>query len=201
MDEIKIYRDIEFVNPVMIAGWPGMGTVALGVVDYLQKKLKASKFAEIKGDPMTTLDSVSVDNGLAYMPPHPQNAFYYVRNPELIIFKGEAQLPGREGIELLKKVIDLAVRFRVSRIFTGAAFPFPVSCKEVPHVYGAVNNKSLLEVLSSFGTSAMEGGHISGLNGLLLSFAEKKRIEAICLLATMPQYAICLLYTSDAADE
>lgn len=192
MEDIKIYRNIGFTNPVMIAGWPGMGSVALGAVDYLQKKLKAYKFAEIKVDPMSTLDSIVVDNGIASMPAAPQNVFYYTRDPELIIFKGEAQLPAPGGIELLKKVVDLAVRFRVSRIYTGAAFPFPVSHKEVPHIYGAVNNKLLLEVISSFGTSPMEGGHISGLNGLLLGFAQKAGIDAICLLATMPQYAISL---------
>jgi hypothetical protein len=38
----------------------------------------------------------------------------------------------------------------------------------------------------------MESGHIAGLNGLLLGFAEKKGMEAACLLATMPQYAISL---------
>jgi uncharacterized protein len=192
MEEIRFYRNIGFVSPVMIAGWPGMGSVALGVVDYLQKKLRASKFAEIKVDPMTTLDSVVVDNGIASLPPNPQNTFYYTRNPELIIFKGEAQLPGHEGIELLKKVVDLAVKFRASSIYTGAAFPFPISYKETPHVYGAVNNKALLEILSSFGVTPMESGHISGLNGLLLGFAGKKGIDAACLLSTMPQYAISL---------
>jgi proteasome assembly chaperone (PAC2) family protein len=38
----------------------------------------------------------------------------------------------------------------------------------------------------------MEGGHISGLNGLTLGFAKKRGIDAVCLLATMPQYAISL---------
>ncbi|MDD5681575.1 MAG: PAC2 family protein [Candidatus Omnitrophica bacterium] len=192
MDEIKIYKNIDFVKPVMIGGWPGMGSVALGVVDYLQKKLRAFRFAEIKVDPMATLDSVVVENGIASLPPNPQNVFYYTRNPELIIFKGEAQLTGAAGIELLNKVINLASRFNVSRIYTGAAFPFPISYKESPHVYGAVNNKTLLDVISSFGISHMESGHISGLNGLLMGFAEKRGIEALCLLATMPQYAISL---------
>ena len=192
MDEIKIYKNIDFVRPAMIGGWPGMGSVALGVVDYLQKKLRASRFAEIKVDPLATLDSVIVENGITSLPPNPQNVFYYTRNPELIIFKGEAQVTGAAGIELLNKVIDLASRFKVSRIYTGAAFPFPISYKESPHVYGAVNNKALLDVISSFGISPMESGHISGLNGLLLGFAGKKGIEALCLLATMPQYAISL---------
>ena len=38
----------------------------------------------------------------------------------------------------------------------------------------------------------MEGGQISGLNGLLLGYAEQRGIEACCLLATMPHYAVNL---------
>lgn len=192
MDDIRLYKNVDLVKPVMIAGWPGMGSVALGVVDYLQKKLKAVKFAEIAVDPLTTLDSVVVEDGLASLPPNTQNVFYYVRDPELIIFKGEAQLPGRDGIELLKKVLDLAMKLKVSRVYTGAAFPFPISYKEVPQIYGAVNEKHLIDGITSFGAHPMDGGHISGLNGLLLGFAKKKGLEAICLLATMPQYAISL---------
>ena len=38
----------------------------------------------------------------------------------------------------------------------------------------------------------MEAGHISGLNGLVLGLAKERNINAFCLLATMPQYAISL---------
>ena len=38
----------------------------------------------------------------------------------------------------------------------------------------------------------MEDGHIAGSNGLLIGLAGEKAIEAVCLLATMPQYAISL---------
>ena len=192
MDKIKYSKDIGLINPVMIAGWPGMGSVALGVVDYLQRKLTAVKFAEIEIDPLAIIDSVAVEDGLAAIAPTPKNCFYYTKNPDLIIFKGEAQLPGPEGIFLLEEVLELASRFKVNRIYTGAAFPIPVSHKDMPQVYFAVNNKGLKGPLARFGILPMESGHISGLNGLLLGFAEKKNIDAACLLATMPQYAISL---------
>jgi len=192
MEEIKIYKEIELLSPAMIAGWPGMGNVAIGVVDYLQRKLGAIKFAELMIDPMTVLDSVIVEDGLAALPPAPQNVFYYTKNPDLIIFEGEAQLPGQIGINLLNKVLELALRFKVSRIYTGAAFPLPISYKEQPQIYGAANKKQLVNGLVKLGIRSMEGGHISGLNGLLVGFAEEKNIEAVCLLATMPQYAISL---------
>jgi hypothetical protein len=38
----------------------------------------------------------------------------------------------------------------------------------------------------------MDGGHISGLNGLMLGYAGERGIGSVCLLATMPQYAIGL---------
>lgn len=192
MDEIKIYKNIELVNPVMVAGWPGMGSVALGVVDYLRKTLKAVKFAQIKIDPMTALDAVMVENGLAALPPAPQNIFYYTKDPDLIIFEGEAQIHGRDGIALLDKVLDVASRFKVKMIYTGAAFPLPVSYKEPPEVYGAVSERSLIDFIVKAGINTMESGQISGLNGLMLGFAKEKNIKAACLLATMPQYAISL---------
>ncbi|MFA4982378.1 MAG: PAC2 family protein [Candidatus Omnitrophota bacterium] len=192
MEEIKIYKNIDFTAPIMISGWPGMGNVALGVVEYLHKKLGAVKFAEITVDPMAILDSVVVDKGMAAFPPVPQNTFYYIKNPEMIIFVGEAQLPGRSGIGLLNKMLDFAAGLKVKTIFTGAAFPMPVSYKELPRVYAAVNRKPLGDSVRRCGVSLMDDGHISGMNGLLLGFAKQKNIDAVCLLATMPQYAIGL---------
>lgn len=192
MDGVKITKEIELENPVMIAGWPGMGSVALGVVDYLRRKLAATKFAEIALDPASTIDSVVVDKGLAKVPPVPKNLFYYTKKPDLIICEGEAQLSGAAGIEHLKRVVALADRYRVKAIYTGAAFPMPVSYKDDPAVFGAANKKTMLAAMVKNGVRPMEGGHISGLNGLILGIAQDAGIDAACLLATMPQYAVSL---------
>lgn len=192
MEEIKIYKKIDAAAPIMIAGWPGMGSVALGVVDYLRKSLKATRFAEIEADPISTLDAVEIEDGVAHFPKPPRNTFYHARKENLIIFEGEMQLQGQAGISLLNKVLDLAQDIKTARIYTGAAFPFPISHKEPSEVYGAVNKEPLRDLIKKQGLKLMEGGHISGLNGLMLGFAEKRNIEAVCLLATMPQYAISL---------
>ena len=192
MEEIKIYKRIDVAAPVMIAGWPGMGSVALGVVDYLRKQLKAVRFAEIEVDPIAVLDAVEIEDGIARFPKPPRNTFYYARKEGLVIFEGEMQLQGQGGISLLNKVLDVAQDLKTTRIYTGAAFPFPISHKEPSEVYGAVNKDLLRDVIKKQGLKLMEGGHISGLNGLMLGFSEKRNMEAICLLATMPQYAISL---------
>lgn len=191
-NNIKFYRNIDVVNPIMISAWPGMGNVALGTADYIRRKLKAVRFAEIKTDPLASLDAVDVRGGLARLPKTPLSTFYYSKNPDMIIFEGEVQLPGRSGIELLNKVLGVASDFKVSRIFTAAAFPMPISYRDVSEVYGVANKELLRDYLRDLGVKVMDGGHISGLNGLMLGFAAKKGIDAVCLLATMPQYAISL---------
>ncbi len=192
MKDLNIYKKIDLVNPACIIGWPGMGNVALGAVDYLVKKLKAEKFAEIGIDRFSALDHVAVKNGMAVLPPPPQNIFYYTRDPGMIIFVGESQLPGPAGIILLNKVLSVLSDLKVSRIYTCAAFPLPVSHKEKPQVFVSVNKRSLLGPMKRLGLTLMDGGHISGLNGLALGFAGERNIDAVCLLATMPHYAIGL---------
>lgn len=189
---IRYYRKIDLINPIMIAAWPGMGNVALGTADYIRRKLKAVRFAEIKTDPFAALDSVDIRRGLSKIPKTPLSTFYYTKNPDIIIFEGEVQPAGRSGIELLNKVLGVAADHKVSRIFTGAAFPMPISHKEPSEIYGVANKESLRDYLKDSGIRLMEGGHISGLNGLMLGFAAKKGIDAVCFLATMPQYAISL---------
>ena len=191
-ENIRYYKNIDVVNPVMIAAWPGMGNVALGTADYIRRKLKAVRFAEIKNDPLAALDAIEVKGGLSKFPKTPLSTFYYTKDPDMILFEGEVQPAGRSGIDLLNKVLGVAANLKVSRIFTGAAFPMPISHKDASEIYGAANKESLRDYLKDSGISLMEAGHISGLNGLMLGFAAKKGIDAICLLATMPHYAISL---------
>lgn len=192
MNGLKIIKKMEISKPSVIAGWPGMGSVALGAVDYLRRNMDAERFAEITLDPAFTVDSVAVEQGIAKFPPTPKNVFYYVRSAGLVICEGEAQLSGQSGIKLLNGVLDLVSGMKPSAIYTGAAFPMPVSYRDEPEIYGAANSGHILDGFHKFGVKPMDGGHISGLNGLVLGFAAERGIEAACLLATMPQYAVSL---------
>jgi proteasome assembly chaperone (PAC2) family protein len=192
MAEIKIFKKINAIRPVMIAGWPGMGSVALGVVDYLKRALDATRFAEIKLDRFTALEGIVVEDGLAKMPEPPKNSFYYAKDHNIVIFEGEAQLHGHEALDLLNKTLDVASELKVPRIYTGAAFPVPVGHKDAADIYAVANSEFLKDTIAKSGMRLLEGGHISGLNGLLLGFARERNVEAICLLATIPQYAISI---------
>ncbi|MFQ6091121.1 MAG: PAC2 family protein [bacterium] len=190
MSDIRVYRHIEVKEPVMIAGWPGMGNVALGAVNYLRRRLETVLFAEIEPSQFFTPDGIIIEDGLAKLPQLPRTLFYCSHKPSVIIFESDAQLSGPDGLHLMNLVLDFAQEFKVWRIYTGAAFPMPMSHKERPLVYGVANQKGLRDWLMKYRVKIMESGQISGLNGLLLSYAERRGIEAACLLATMPNYAI-----------
>ncbi len=189
---LKIFRSIkhELISPVLLAGWPGMGSVGAGAISYLRRKLKAKPFAELDMSEYFTPESVVVEEGLAKLPEIPSNAFYYIPDPSLIIFESEAQIGGAGGIVLMKQVLDLAEELGVKTIYTGAAFAMPISQKEPVKVYGVANKHSLKDLFIPHDVEILDQGQISGLNGLLLGFAGLRDIEAACFLATMPQYAV-----------
>lgn len=177
----------------MLAAWPGMGNVALGSIDYLRRQLGGTPFAELDVAALFTPDRIGVTKGLAELPAPPKNLFYYCKEPEpegLIVFESEAQLPGAEGIAVVAKILDLAQKLGVNRIYTGAAFPAPIHHREPPEVFGVGNTPHLRSLLRRYGLKLMEGGEISGLNGLVLGYARQRGIEAVCILATIPVYAV-----------
>jgi len=188
--EIKIYKRIGIKNPDMLAGWPGIGNVALLSIDYLRTKLQAVPFAEIDISGFAMPESIIVEEGIAKLPPVSKNLFYYQKDLNLIIFESDTQLRDIAGLDLMLMILDFAQEMKVQRIYTGAAFPMPISHKDNPIVFGVGNTASIRDYVYHHGIKIMEGGQILGLNGLLLGYAAEKEIEAACLLATIPQYAV-----------
>jgi hypothetical protein len=190
LPNITIYKRINIKAPDMLAGWPGMGNVALGMVDYLRRSLQAVPIAEVDTTEFSTPDAIIVEDGIASLPSLPKNIFYYQKELNLVIFESEAQLRDKAGMNLMMSILDFAQELQVQRIYTGAAFPMPISYKEASMVFGVGNDKSIRDYIYRHGIKIMEGGQISGLNGLLLGYAAEREIESACLLATIPQYAI-----------
>ncbi len=186
-----IHRRIDIREPVMLVAWPGMGNVALGSIDYIRRQLRAIRFAEIDISAYFIPDRVIVEEGLVRFPRPPSHTFYYTKNPDLIIFEGEEQVGGKAGVKLIDTILGLAQELRVNRLYAGAAFPMPIYHTDPSLVYGVTTSPYLRDVLlRDYGVRIMDNGQISGLNGLILSYAQKRGIEACCLLATIPIYAV-----------
>jgi len=192
---MKLFESIEFATaPTVLAAWPGMGNVGLITVDYLRRKLDAKVFAEIDMSPFFIPDSIVVKDGIAQFPEIPTSVFYAHHNPDVIIFESNAQITGREGIMIIKTLLDVLGQFSIPRIYTFAAFAQPMSHSTESIVLGTCNSTGVLATLRDHGVIPMPDGYIAGLNGLLLGVAAARQIEAACLLGTIPSYASNLNY-------
>ncbi len=110
------------------------------------------------------------------------------------IFESNAQITGKEGILIIKKILDVISQYPVKRIFTFAAFAQTMSYQDETQVLVTCNIPQLLNELEGRGLAPMPDGFIAGLNGLLLGVAASRQIESACFLGTIPGYAINLNY-------
>jgi uncharacterized protein len=192
---MKMFEKISFpAPPIMIAAWPGMGNVGIIATDYLRRKLDAKIFAEIDMSPYFIPDSIIVKDGIAQLPEIPSSIFHYSLNPSVIIFESNAQIGGRDGISIIKTILDVAKEFKVSRIYTAAALVHPMTYQTPSQVLVACGSPGHLELLMKNGVVPMPDGYIAGLNGLLLGVAASHNIESACFLGTMPSYASNMMY-------
>jgi uncharacterized protein len=192
---MRMFETITFESaPTVLAAWPGMGNVGLITVDYLRRGLDAKPFAEIDMSPFFIPDSIVVKDGIAQLPEIPTSVLYYVQNPDLIIFESNAQIAGREGIMIIKMLLDVLEQFGCRKIYTFAAFAQPMSHANESQTLVTCSHPSVFDYLRKFSVMPMPDGYIAGLNGLLLGVAASRRIDAACFLGTIPSYASNLHY-------
>jgi proteasome assembly chaperone (PAC2) family protein len=190
-----MFEEISFpAPPIMLASWPGMGNVGLIATDYMRRKLGAKVFAEIDMSPFFIPDSIIVKDGIAQLPEIPSSIFHYSFNPNIIIFESNAQVGGRDGITIIKTILDVAKQMKVSHIYTSAALVQPMTFQTPSKVLVACSSSSHLDTLIKYGVVPMPDGYIAGLNGLLLGVAASHNIESACFLGTMPSYASNMMY-------
>jgi hypothetical protein len=173
----------------MFAAWPGMGNVALGAINYLRRKLDMKRFAQVNTQAFYAPDGITVDAGITELPPPPKSVFYFRHEPDLVVLENEVQFSGKRGIDFTNQILNFAQDLGVIRIITAAAFPVPNSYRDTVQLFGVSNMKSGLDLLTRYRIKIMDEGSISGLNGLILGYAQEREIESVCVLATMPIYA------------
>ncbi|MFP4014017.1 MAG: PAC2 family protein [Chitinispirillaceae bacterium] len=192
---MRILEDVSFKGrPTVLAAWPGMGNVGLITVDYLRRSLNAVPFAEIDMSPYFIPESIVVKDGIAQFPEIPSSRLYHCKEPDLVIFESNAQFGGRDGILIIKMLLDLVGDFNAQDIFTFAAFSLPISYRDQSEVLVTSNNPRMFSKISTLGLSPMPDGYIAGMNGLLLGVAASRGMDAACLLGTIPNYAANLHY-------
>jgi len=203
---IRLDRIPEVENPVLIAGWPGIGNIGIIAVDTLRGMTRAEEVGEIEPWDFFYPKRVLIRNGELMDLEFPTNKFYFKRTErkDLIFFIGEEQpaqagrayAEGKEAYQMANLVLDVALELGCRRVYTSGAAVAPIHHTVIPKVWAVSNNESLVDEVRSYENtilmSDIEGrggqGNITGLNGLLLGVAKKRGLEAICVMGEIPVY-------------
>ncbi|MEM7166666.1 MAG: PAC2 family protein [Planctomycetota bacterium] len=184
---------IHLDRPWLVATWPGIGSVSVKAGRFLQQYLGATYLEEVPAEPFFEIDKIEVERGLAVSGGLPRNSFYGWKNPaggpDLLLFIAEAQ-PSHHGFEYCRHMLDAASNFDVSRVYTFAAFGTQQHLAREPRVFAVANQRSLVDELAETApVDILDGGQITGLNGVLLAAAVERSLPGIGLLGEMPVFA------------
>ena len=189
---VKFHAYPRLNSPNMLAAWPGVGNVATIVAAYLEKKLGFKELGEIEASHFFDPIGVLVKNNVVEAPQFPRSKFYYWKNKkggsDIILFVGEDQ-PAAKGYDLAHCVLDVCVKYQVSRVYTCAAAMTRIHHTESPGVLGVATSRQATADLKKYDLIPASNLQIAGLNGLLLGVAKERGIEGICLLGEVPAYA------------
>jgi len=189
---VKIRARPKLVSPVMLAAWPGIGNVATIVANYLRRKLNFKELGEIDAASFFDPIGVTVRDNVVESPQFPRSNFFYWKNDQggndVILFIGDDQ-PTNKSYDLANTVLDVGLRFQMTRVYTCAAALTRIHHTEQPRVWGVATSHDLKDELRKYELLHAGNLQIAGLNGLLLGVAEERKVEGICLLGEVPLYA------------
>lgn len=174
-------------NPILIEGLPGIGNVGKVAVDFIITELKAEKLLEFMSYSMPHSVFVNEENLVEL----PSIEIYYKKfknkKNDLLFLAGDIQPTTEEpSYEFCEKVLDIVEKFECREVITLGGIGLS-NVTKVPKVYCTGNSKKIIEKYRK-STSLNENlygvvGPIVGVSGLLLGLAEKRKIEAIAMLA------------------
>jgi predicted ATP-grasp superfamily ATP-dependent carboligase len=178
--------------PWLIAGWPGMGNVAVIAAGYLVHHLDMRPVGELPAQGHFDISEVEVKDGLIASTKLPRGVFYRWSNKkggrDLIVFLGEAQ-PSSGSYAYAHELVEAASRMGVERVVTFASMASGLHPSENPRVFGVASDKSTLEELRRAEVEPLADGQIGGLNGLVLAVAGERGLSGMGLLAEIPFFA------------
>ena len=97
---IKLVKEPTLENPVMIAGWPGIGNIGLVAVDHLKSMVEAEEFGEIEPWEFFYPRRVFIRGGEILGLEFPTNKFYFKQSEkqDMIFWLSKAKLRSRSTL-------------------------------------------------------------------------------------------------------
>jgi proteasome assembly chaperone (PAC2) family protein len=181
--------NLQLTHPWLVAVWPGMGHVGINAGVYLLAKLGMTEVAEFEAGEAFDVDAVGVTVWLIRPVRRPRSRLFLWKDPsgrhDLVVFVGEAQPPAGK-YAFCHRVVDVARRAGVERVFTFAAMATQMHPSAPSRVFAAATDETNLEELKRLELDVLNEGQIAGLNGVLLGVAAEAGLNGACLLGEMP---------------
>jgi len=178
-------------NPVLICGFPGSGYVGKLAVDHLIHELDATHLADIYSTSFPAQLLIKSDGTADLL----KNYLFYSNVPThygsgLLLLSGDSQ-PSNPDSEyfLAEEILDIATRFNTGQIFTLAAY-ITGSFVSTPRIFGTAGDLDTVQGLHEQHVNTMEGGSITGMNGIIVGIAKRRRMRGTCLLAETSGFVI-----------
>ena len=181
----RIYRILELEEPIVIAGFPGIGDVGSLVTKMLVNFLRADLIGELYSSNFQ--DFVFINKRGICHPPRYQ--FYVVRERrDLLIVTGDGY-PAFEDIpghyEICGDILDFISKFGCKFIVVVDGVP---TVTPQNGIFVAATSKRILPQIIEKGASLYRNRKIVGLSGLILGLAERRGLEGLCILASASRY-------------
>jgi len=179
---------VQLRNPVLIEGFPGLGTVAKIVIQYLRRQMKTERLAELYSPHFAYYVLVNKKGSVRLL----RNEFYYWKNEsgenDLILLTGDTQAQTVEGqYEVATSILDYAEKMGVKLIITIGGYR--AEAKDNPQVVAVSTSAEVLRSALEVGAmSSPPGNPIVGIAGLLLGLSRLRNMDALCLLGETPGY-------------
>jgi len=201
-DNLLFLEKPELRQPYLLCGingWVDGGEAATGTVQYLIKKLRAKKFAEmplaryhvfqVPGQ-LSLRPQIKIENGLLKKHVLPQNEFFYWINPssdhDLILYLGTE--PNTNWEEYTENILNLARNFNVSRIYVPGGVLDKTPHTREAGVFCACSSRELRQEMMRY---AMQASNYEGPGSFtitMLHMSQKRNMPFVSIIARSTYY-------------
>ena len=177
--------------PTLICGFPGSGYVGKLAIDHLIHELNASHLVDIYSNTFPPQVMIKPDGTVDLI----KNAMFYHEShtsPSLnmMFLTGDSQPSNPDAEYLLAEtILEIASKFSVRHVYALAAYITGVFVQK-PRVFCTASDMESLRSINTPDIAVMDGGAITGMNGLIIGLAKLKGMRGTCLLGETSGYVV-----------
>lgn len=215
-DNLTILRQPRLREPTLVAGFAGWldgGGAAMGTLEYLIKKLKATRFAQIHAENFHVYQVPGMEmmrpliktaEGLVEIIHTPVNDFFYWKNPrtgagDVILLLGTE--PNMRWNEYIGALLNFAEKMKVKRIYSVGGVLGGVPHTRQPQVSCSVSHPELKKALAPYAVRFSNYTGPGTFQSYLVAICHKFHMPAIHLTARAvyyPEFSIGISFNPKA---